>query len=113
MLTASIALSGHDMPLPDLVLTREPGGDGPIPLSSVALVAEVSATTLDRDLRDKLRLYAGAGIPEYWVVNVNGRVIHQMWSPAGEGYAERREPAFGERISAATVDGLTVGTAGL
>ena len=47
-------------------------------------------------------------MPEYWVVDVTGRVIHQMWSPGAEGYAERREAAFGERIEAVTIEGLTV-----
>lgn len=107
---ASVALSDHDMPLPDLVLTREPDGDGPIPLASVALIVEVSSSTLQRDMGDKVAIYARTGVPEYWVVDVNARVIHQMWEPAGEGYAERREVAFGAWIAAATIARLTVDT---
>jgi Uma2 family endonuclease len=74
------------------------------------LLAEVSSSTLDTDLGRKLKLYAAAGVPEYWVVDVNQRLIHQMWHPGGEAYAERREVAFGQPISAATIPDLTIET---
>ena len=109
----SVALSDDSMPDPDIMLTTEPDGPKAVPLASVALVIEVADSTLADDLGSKQRLYARAGVPEYWVADVNGRVIHQMWAPAGEAYAERREVAFGERMVAATVDGLAVETAGL
>lgn len=109
----SVLLSPNDMPQPDIVLTREPIGPGAIPLASVALLVEVASTTLDRDIAAKAQLYAVAGIPEYWVADVNARVIHQLWAPAGEAYGERREAAFGERIEAATLQGLEIENAAL
>ncbi|MGI4732169.1 MAG: Uma2 family endonuclease [Janthinobacterium lividum] len=112
-MTASVALSEHDMPLPDIVLTREPRGAGPVPLRSVVLVVEVSSSTLDRDLHDKVVIYARAGIAEYWVVDVNGRVIHQMWAPSGDGYTEGRAVTLGETVASATLPGLTVATDGI
>jgi hypothetical protein len=33
-----------------------------------------------------------------------------MWHPGGEAYAERREVAFGQPISAATIPDLTIET---
>lgn len=109
----SVALSETDMPRPDVLLTDDPAGDGAIPRESVPLVVEVSSTTLDDDLGVKARRYASAGIPEYWVVDVNGRVIHQLWARSGEDYAERHEIAFGQMIAAATVTGLAIRTATL
>jgi hypothetical protein len=50
---------------------------------------------------------------EYWVVDVNRGMIHQMWSPQAEAYGERLEVAFGQRIEAATIKGLAVETAGI
>ena len=38
--------------------------------SDIALVVEVSDTTLDRDRGIKLRSYARAGIPCYWMINL-------------------------------------------
>ena len=109
----SVALSEADLPLPDIVLTDEPRGTGPVPGSSVRLLVEIADTSLDHDLLRKARLFAARGVPEYWIADVNGRVIHQMWSPRDEDYAERREIAFGERLEAATVEGLAVETEGL
>lgn len=110
---ASVALSDHDLPEPDIVVTSEPRGEGPVPRESVALVIEVADTTAPFDLGRKATVYARHSIPEYWVVELNARVIHQMWAPKGEAYAERREIAFGERIAAATIAGLAVETAGI
>ena len=110
---ASVALSDHDMPLPDIVLTREPRGEGPIPLASVALIAEVSSSTLQRDLRDKVALYSRAGVPEYWVVDVDARLIHRMWSPAEQTYVDRDVVAFGDQLDAKTVTALAIRTTDL
>lgn len=106
----SIAIEPVSEPQPDIILTSEPRGIGAIPVGSVALLIEVADSTARFDLDEKARIYAAAGVPEYWVANVNARVIHQMWSPEGEVYAERREVAFGERINAATLHGITVET---
>lgn len=111
----SVRLSNHDVPEPDIAITDddEPDGEGILPLEAVKLLIEVSDSTLAKDMGLKAALYAAAGVPEYWIADVNARVIHQLWSPGADGYAQRREVAFGERIEAATVEGLGVGTEGL
>ena len=106
----SIGIPPRNVPEPDIFVTRERPVKGLVRLETVALVIEVATTSLRLDLGDKLKLYATAGIPEYWVADVNGRVIHQMWAPEGEAYAERRETAFGQRVAAVTVEGLAVDT---
>ena len=110
---ASVALSEHDAPEPDIVLTSEPRGEGLIPLHSVALVVEIADTTLSSDMKRKATIYARAGVPEYWVADVTARIIHQMWAPEGEAYAQRREVAFGKQIEAMTIEGLAIETAGV
>ena len=109
----SLTIDGHSLPEPDITLTSEPMGEGAVPLASVALVIEVAGPTLASDLSTKARLYAAAGIPEYWVADVEGKVIHQLWAPDGEAYRQRREVAFGARIEAVTVAGLVVERVGL
>ena len=73
----------------------------------------MASTTLDYDLGEKARLYAANGVPEYWVVDLPDRKVHQMSSPSADGYAEQREVALGERVAAVTVNGLAVDTCGL
>ena len=109
----SLALGANDTPEPDVMLTSEPRGKGFVPLGSTPLVVEVSDTTLKHDLGKKLRSYARAGVPEYWVADVNGQVIHQMWEPVGNGYARHTKVAFGDMISAATIAELNITTSAL
>jgi Uma2 family endonuclease len=109
----TLALSPTDRPEPDVMLTSEPDGAGFVPLASVPLVIEVSDTTLDVDLGSKLHRYAHAGVPEYWVADVNGRVIHRMWLPDGSEYAQRDEVKFGDRVRSETMNGLELDTSRL
>lgn len=109
----SLDLAAHSMPDPDIMLTTEPRGVRAVPLASVALVIEVSDTSIKQDLGSKLSLYAAAGIPEYWVADVNARTIHQMWTPEGNGYAQRIEIAFGEAVTIKMIADLSIETANL
>lgn len=106
----SVAIPPINAPEPDIVVTDKAEGEGLIPLESVSLIVEVADATLNTDLNRKAALYACYGIPEYWVVDVNTRVIHQMWGPQGETYSERREVAFDARIEAMTIEGLAIET---
>ena len=109
----SISLDDGSMPQPDIFVSRGLPEEGPVTVDRIALVVEIADSSLTFDLSEKARLYATAGIPEYWVADVNARVIHQLWAPVGETYGERREVAFGERIEAVTVRELAVNTSAL
>lgn len=110
VMDGSVALTEHDLLQPDIVLTAEPYGDGPIPAASVTLVIEVSATTLQRDTGVKATAYAEAGIAEYWIVDVEARTIEQRWRPAADRYQDTRTIAFGGPAGAITLPGLTIAT---
>ena len=106
----SVALGEDEMPRPDIVVTDEIDGDNAVPGKSVALIVEVSASTLDYDLTAKAAIYAAAGIPEYWVADVNARVIHQMWRPERDAYSATRDFSFGDVVAAATISQLQITT---
>jgi len=106
----SIDMSPDSMPEPDLFITNARPAKGAVRLETVVLIGEVADTTLRTDLGEKAALYARHGVPEYWVIDLGGKVIHQMWAPEPEGYRERREVALGEQIRAVTVEGLAVET---
>ncbi len=108
--SGSVSMADDTMPQPDIVLTREPRGRGAIPLGSVTMLVEVSSTTLANDIGLKQRIYARHGVPEYWVADVEGRVIHQMWEPGENGYAQSQAIAFGAPIAAAGIGDLTIET---
>lgn len=109
----SVAIAPYSGPQPDIALTSEPRGVGPIPIQSVALIVEVSANTIRFDAGEKLGVYASAAVPEYWIVDVERRVLHLFWAPTGDDYAERATIVFGEPIMARSIPDLTIATSGL
>ena len=105
----SVRTSDHGMPEPDIVLTRWRGG-GAVPVETVALVIEVSDTTLDTDLGRKADLYAAAGIPEYWVIDLNEDRALTHEYPEGDNYNGQLDKLLGEPLMSATIEGLSVPT---
>jgi Uma2 family endonuclease len=82
---AAVALA-DSQPEPDFAMvrgsaadyeTRHPGA------ADVGLVIEVADSSLLRDQRDKTRIYARAGIPWYWIVNLVDRRIEVYSQPSG------------------------------
>ncbi|HVC96398.1 MAG TPA: Uma2 family endonuclease [Pirellulales bacterium] len=55
----------------------------------VLLVVEVAQSSLKRDRGVKLRLYAEAGLRDYWIVNVKERSIEVYREPEGKRYRHR------------------------
>jgi Uma2 family endonuclease len=71
-------------PEPDLAVIRgrpEDYVDEHPGAKDIALLVEVSDTTLDRDRGIKLRSYARAGVPVYWIVNLNDRRVEVYSAP--------------------------------
>lgn len=48
----------------------------------IALVIEVGDTTLRRDREFKQAIYASAGLPEYWIINLPERQVEVYTAPA-------------------------------
>jgi Uma2 family endonuclease len=73
-------------PAPDLVLSAVAPEPGKLfRTAELAIEVAVSSHTIDRDL--KARLYAKAGIPVYWLIDVPGRAIEVRSDPSELGYA--------------------------
>jgi Uma2 family endonuclease len=54
--------------------------------ADVLLLIEVSDSSLTSDRDQKAQLYAGAGIVEYWIVNMADEAIHIYRDPQRSGY---------------------------
>ena len=109
----SVKLGESEVPMPDLIVWEPLQVRGPVPGERARLLVEVSDTTLADDLGRKRTLYAAASVPEYWVVDVFGRALHQYWAPADGAYARSAVVPFGEMVRSATLAGLAVPTAAL
>jgi Uma2 family endonuclease len=77
-------------------LDRHPGGQ------DVVLVVEVSDTTLQRDRTLKKPLYARAGIPMYWIINLPENQIEVYTEPSGAAdqadYKQRQDYRLADAV---------------
>ena len=73
---APLTIGGSE-PEPDVTVV-ERSTPAPYHPATAALVIEVSFSSLHRDLREKPPIYAEAGVPVYWVVDLHGSrvVVH-------------------------------------
>lgn len=103
-----IVLEGTDsQPQPDLtaaVVQPEAYEVRHVTAPEVLLLVEVADSSLHGDQTDKLKLYAAAGISEYWIVNLvdNQLEVYQepYFSAAGEGaYKRKRTYSHGETVA--------------
>jgi Uma2 family endonuclease len=62
-------------------------------------VVEIAKSSLARDRTQKLRLYASAGIPEYWVVDVSGSQLEMYRQPSGDAYVVKQVVSGSDNVS--------------
>jgi Uma2 family endonuclease len=78
----------------------------------VALVVEVSVTMLDDDLGDKKQRYEAIGVSEYWVVDVEHRLLHRFVLEGGQ-FQAAPPLSFGALWPSLTIAGLSIASADL
>lgn len=85
-----IRLSDTSEPEPDLALLKPeaPQDRTPVP-EDLVLVVEVAVSSGDYDRDVKAPRYAAAGVPVYWVVDLEQAVVDVHRDPDGDTYAER------------------------
>ncbi|HEX8069660.1 MAG TPA: Uma2 family endonuclease [Pyrinomonadaceae bacterium] len=104
-----IRLDDYSEPQPDVALLK-PRADFyeqalPAP-ADVLLVIEVCDTTLEYDRQIKLPLYARAGLPEVWLVNLADEQIETYAHPAADAYQTNARHQRGADVQAHTIAGL-------
>jgi Uma2 family endonuclease len=74
------------------------------------LVIEGADSSLEDDRRRKQRIYAGAAIPVYWIVNLRNNTIEVYEQPDAERgeYRVRRDRQAGEEIEISLPDGARI-----
>ena len=86
-----IVLAEDTEPEPDLAILRRrlpPYKEREAHADDAFLLIEVAESSLHYDRSTKLRLYAAAGIPEYWVVDCVAESIEVHRTPHADGYRE-------------------------
>jgi Uma2 family endonuclease len=96
-----IRLGARSEPQPDLALLKPhrsyaEAHPGP---QDVILVVEVADTSAETDRAIKLPLYARAGIPEAWLVDLPGNGLEVYRLPTHLGYQEVQRLGHGESLA--------------
>ena len=73
------------LPEPDFVVVEHDASRIAHP-TTASLVIEVADSSLRVDTTIKPALYAAAGVPEYWVVDVARASVHVLTDPQPDGY---------------------------
>ncbi|MCO6479675.1 MAG: Uma2 family endonuclease [Phaeodactylibacter sp.] len=84
-----VILNLNSEPEPDLSILKRKNNfytDGHPRPEDILLIVEVADTTLEKDRTTKKKLYAAAGITEYWIINLPDRQVEQYLDPFGEDY---------------------------
>jgi Uma2 family endonuclease len=105
---AEVQIQGQDpvgipeldsVPQPDLVWIRRGKYRRKRPKSAdVRLLVEVADTSLAQDRGRKARIYAEAGVPDYWIVNLRDECIEVHRDPLGDTYRSMTVFRSGEVI---------------
>lgn len=109
-----VRLDEHSQPQPDITILKRrddfyrhahPGPE------DILLIVEVSDTTLEYDMKVKVPLYARAGIPETWVVNLRGGRVKTYADPAKGAYQTLTSYARGDELQSRSLAALRVSVA--
>ncbi len=87
-------------PRPDFYERAHPRAD------DVLLLIEVSDTSLEYDRTVKLPLYARAGIPEVWIVDLAGECVEVYREPQPHGYRHVRRFTRGQSLTPSALPDL-------
>lgn len=84
-----LALGGRSEPEPDLSVVRREDLEQADHPGSAVLVVEVADSSLRYDRSRKTRVYAGARVAEYWIVNLRDRRLEVFREPDPEARCYR------------------------
>ena len=107
-----VLLDRSSEPQPDLAVLRRRAdfyatGERPGP-ADVLLIVEVADSSIGFDRSVKLPLYARAGIPELWIVDIKRRALDAYRVPDGDFYRERTTHRAGEQVALAAAPEIVV-----
>lgn len=106
-----ICLDDFSEPQPDVALLRWRDDfyrhAHPTP-ADVLLVIEVADSTVESDRSYKMPLYAKAGIPEAWLVNLVEECVELYAEPEGDVYQTARRFTRSEAVPAHNIENLNI-----
>ena len=98
---STLNLSAYNAPEPDVYVFDAALNESRLRGEQVDLAIEVSDSSIRTDLVRKSQLYASFGMPEYWVVDINRRVVwvHRDPDAKEQIYRDVSEHSASDRIT--------------
>jgi Uma2 family endonuclease len=96
-----ILVSEWSRPEPDLAVIRGVVDDyeeRDATADDTALVVEIAGSDLASDRSDMARIYASAGIPVYWIINLTEGLVEIHSEPRRDGYHSHQVLARGHDV---------------
>ena len=106
---AGIRLGPHYLPHPDVAIVSGRNRDYKTRFPNTAevyLVVEVADSSVAFDRAAKHATYAGAGLPEYWIVNLVEQHVEVHRTPADGRYQEITKHLAGDSLTPVGVTGV-------
>ncbi|HET8997304.1 MAG TPA: Uma2 family endonuclease, partial [Acetobacteraceae bacterium] len=111
-----VVLDARNEPQPDITVVRRPwhgypdAHPGP---EDICLLIEVADTSIATDRGAKRELYARAGIPEYWLIDLTTDRVHVHRKPKNGVYATMRTVGPDALLEIEALPGVTLKSAAL
>jgi Uma2 family endonuclease len=102
-----VHLGEHSLPEPDVAVIHRRPFTTSHPTTPV-LVVEVARSSLRKDRELKAAIYARAGVPCYWLVDVDGGRVEVRTLPGPDGYAALVTLTRGDALGAPDLPGLAL-----
>ncbi|MGE5187288.1 MAG: Uma2 family endonuclease [Acidobacteriota bacterium] len=99
-------------PEPDVAVARRDHSIDEHPGAALLLI-EVSQTSLRKDRGVKLQIYAQAGVPEYWIVDLTTMTVEVYSQPTAHGYANVARLGDGDVLRPTQLPGVELPVAEL
>ncbi|HEX4963188.1 MAG TPA: Uma2 family endonuclease [Thermoanaerobaculia bacterium] len=109
-----LALGPRSEPEPDIaIVPGKPRDYSTCHPTTALLVVEVADHSLLHDRRHKLPVYAAAGIPEAWILNLKRKVLEVYREPGKKGYTSTALLRAGDSVSPLARPGVAIAVADL
>jgi Uma2 family endonuclease len=109
----TLELNDTNLLAPDLMIIAIPDAPMSPRADMIVVVVEIAVSSRAYDLGDKARLYARAGVADYWVVDAQTRTVVVHREPVDGVYTSVRGFHAGESLRCLTAESLVVAVADL
>ncbi|MEM9739537.1 MAG: Uma2 family endonuclease [Pseudomonadota bacterium] len=95
---------------PDLIIYRADVGTNEMTGDDIFLIAEIMKSSHQRDRVEKLPVYAAAGVPEVWLIDLDARQVDAARAPVrdSESYSTVQRREFNDKLTPSNFPNISI-----